>query len=131
MADPDHEVAVIGAGPGGIAAAHQLLKKGITDFVILERGDDFGGSWRDNHYPGLEVDIPALWYHCLSRPTPTGPDCSRLAGRCIATSATPRADWDSMTTCGPTQRWYSRNGMSAPSCGGCTSGTGRSSGRAS
>ncbi|WP_099023032.1 flavin-containing monooxygenase [Mycolicibacterium palauense] len=56
------EVAIIGAGPGGIAAAHLLRRRGITDLVILERGDDFGGTWRDNHYPGLAVDIPIFWY---------------------------------------------------------------------
>jgi cation diffusion facilitator CzcD-associated flavoprotein CzcO len=58
----DFEVAIIGAGPGGIAAAYLLRKAGITDLVILERADDFGGTWRDNHYPGLTVDIPILWY---------------------------------------------------------------------
>ena len=30
--------------------------------MILERAEDFGGTWRDNHYPGLTVDIPSLWY---------------------------------------------------------------------
>lgn len=58
----DVEVAIIGAGPGGIAAAHLLRRRGITELVILERGDDFGGTWRDNHYPGLAVDIPIFWY---------------------------------------------------------------------
>lgn len=58
----DVEVAIIGAGPGGIAAAHQLRRRGINDLVILERGGDFGGTWRDNHYPGLAVDIPIFWY---------------------------------------------------------------------
>jgi cation diffusion facilitator CzcD-associated flavoprotein CzcO len=56
------EVAIIGAGPGGIAAAHLLRSRGIDDFVIVERADDFGGTWRDNHYPGLAVDIPIFWY---------------------------------------------------------------------
>lgn len=70
MADPDYEVAIIGAGPGGIAAAKLLLDKEITDFVILERGDDFGGTWRDNHYPGLAVDIPVLWYQLSFAPNP-------------------------------------------------------------
>ncbi|EHI11161.1 flavin-containing monooxygenase [Mycolicibacterium thermoresistibile] len=59
---PEYDVAIIGAGPGGIAAAHKLRRRGITDIAILERGDDFGGTWRDNHYPGLAVDIPILWY---------------------------------------------------------------------
>ncbi len=62
MTHPDFHVAVIGAGPGGITCGHLLRRHGITDFVILERGDDFGGTWRDNHYPGLAVDIPSLWY---------------------------------------------------------------------
>lgn len=70
MADPDYEVAIIGAGPGGIAAAKLLRDKGITDFVILERSHDFGGTWRDNHYPGLAVDIPVLWYQLSFAPNP-------------------------------------------------------------
>ncbi|MUM18080.1 NAD(P)/FAD-dependent oxidoreductase [Mycobacterium sp. CBMA271] len=62
MSDVDCQVAIIGAGPGGIAAAHYLLERGIDDFVILDRADDFGGTWRDNTYPGLAVDIPVLFY---------------------------------------------------------------------
>ncbi|MFW0792021.1 flavin-containing monooxygenase [Gordonia sp. CPCC 205333] len=62
MTTPDHSVAIIGAGPGGICAAVLLKKKGIDDFVILDRADDFGGSWRDNHYPGLGVDVPGFTY---------------------------------------------------------------------
>lgn len=68
MDDVDYEVAIVGAGPGGIAAAKLLLDKGIDDFVILERGHDFGGTWRDNHYPGLAVDIPVLWYQLSFAP---------------------------------------------------------------
>ncbi|MGB3286357.1 flavin-containing monooxygenase [Mycolicibacter algericus] len=75
MADPDHLVAIVGAGPGGIAASKQLLDAGIDDFVILERADDFGGTWRDNHYPGLAVDIPVMWYQLSFAPNP---DWSRL-----------------------------------------------------
>jgi cation diffusion facilitator CzcD-associated flavoprotein CzcO len=67
---PDYLVAIIGAGPGGITAAHLLRKHGITDFIVLERGDDVGGTWRDNHYPGLAVDIPTLWYQFPFSPNP-------------------------------------------------------------
>lgn len=70
MGESRYEVAIIGAGPGGIAAAHLLRERGITDFVILERADDFGGTWRDNHYPGLAVDIPTLWYQLSFAPNP-------------------------------------------------------------
>ena len=60
--EPDYEAVVIGAGPGGIAAGVTLQKASITDFVILERADDVGGSWRDNTYPGIAVDVPATSY---------------------------------------------------------------------
>jgi cation diffusion facilitator CzcD-associated flavoprotein CzcO len=75
VSEPDYEVAIIGAGPGGIAAAHHLREKGIDDFAIIERAGDFGGTWRDNHYPGLAVDIPSLWYQLSFAPNP---DWSRL-----------------------------------------------------
>jgi cation diffusion facilitator CzcD-associated flavoprotein CzcO len=42
VTEPTYEVAIIGAGPGGISAAHLLRTKGITDFVILECAADFG-----------------------------------------------------------------------------------------
>ena len=73
--EPIHEVAIIGAGPGGITAAHLLRRNGINDFVILERAGDVGGTWRDNHYPGLAVDIPSLWYQF---PFARDPGWSRL-----------------------------------------------------
>jgi cation diffusion facilitator CzcD-associated flavoprotein CzcO len=59
---PDVEVAVIGAGLGGIGMAIALRRAGIEDFVVLERASDIGGTWRDNTYPGIAVDIPAQAY---------------------------------------------------------------------
>src|SRR5579884_4268818 len=58
----DHEVAIIGAGLGGIGMAIALRRAGLDDFVVLERAADIGGTWRDNRYPGLTVDIPAQAY---------------------------------------------------------------------
>jgi cation diffusion facilitator CzcD-associated flavoprotein CzcO len=58
----DHEVAVIGAGLGGIGAAIALKRAGIEDIVLLDRASDIGGTWRDNTYPGIAVDIPAQAY---------------------------------------------------------------------
>ncbi|AMU75749.1 flavin-containing monooxygenase [Mycobacteroides abscessus] len=60
--EPDYDVAVIGAGPAGIAAAAKLRMAGIDNFVMIERADDVGGSWHENHYPGLGVDIPGVTY---------------------------------------------------------------------
>jgi cation diffusion facilitator CzcD-associated flavoprotein CzcO len=59
---PDHEVAIIGAGLGGLGMAAALKRKNIQDFVIYERADDIGGTWRDNTYPGIAVDIPVFAY---------------------------------------------------------------------
>ena len=71
----DHEVVVIGAGPGGIAAGILLKRAGINDFVIVERAGEVGGSWRDNTYPGIGVDIPSIAYqYSFAR----NPDWSRF-----------------------------------------------------
>jgi cation diffusion facilitator CzcD-associated flavoprotein CzcO len=59
---PDHEVAIIGAGIGGLGMAAELKRRNIQDFVIYERADDIGGTWRDNTYPGIAVDIPVFAY---------------------------------------------------------------------
>lgn len=57
-----HDVAIVGAGFGGIGMAIRLIQAGQTDFVLIEQADDIGGTWRDNHYPGCACDIPADLY---------------------------------------------------------------------
>jgi cation diffusion facilitator CzcD-associated flavoprotein CzcO len=60
---PEHfHIAVMGAGPGGISTAYQLLQRGITDFVVLEKGAGPGGTWYHNRYPGAECDIKSHLY---------------------------------------------------------------------
>ena len=59
---PEHEVVIIGSGFAGIGAGIRLRQAGITSFVILESAGDLGGTWRDNHYPGIAVDIPSSSY---------------------------------------------------------------------
>ena len=44
---------VVGAGFSGLAAGVQLRNAGFTDFVILEKADGVGGTWRANTYPEL------------------------------------------------------------------------------
>lgn len=56
------DVAVIGAGFGGIAMGHRLKREGRRSFVLLERADDIGGTWRDNSYPGCACDVPSHLY---------------------------------------------------------------------
>src|SRR3954452_6762842 len=60
MSNP--RVVIVGAGFGGLAAAIELRRHGIEDVVILERGSDLGGTWRDNTYPGAACDVPSHLY---------------------------------------------------------------------
>ncbi len=53
---------IVGAGVSGIGAAIELKRRKVKDFRIIEQADDLGGTWRDNHYPGVAVDIPAPNY---------------------------------------------------------------------
>lgn len=56
------EVAIAGAGFGGLCMAVKLKLAGIDDFVILEKADEVGGTWRDNTYPGAECDVQSHMY---------------------------------------------------------------------
>ena len=55
-------VAILGAGFSGIGMAIKLQEAGIRDFVLLERAEAVGGTWRDNTYPGAACDIPSHLY---------------------------------------------------------------------
>jgi cation diffusion facilitator CzcD-associated flavoprotein CzcO len=68
---PDHvRFAIAGSGFAGIGAGIRLKKEGIHDFVILERADDVGGTWRDNTYPGCACDVPSHLYSFSFEPNP-------------------------------------------------------------
>src|SRR3954470_9703610 len=68
---PDEvEVAIVGAGFSGLAMAHRLREDGETDFVVLERARDVGGTWRDNTYPGCACDVPSHLYSFSFAPNP-------------------------------------------------------------
>lgn len=74
MAQHEHvRVAVIGSGFGGLGAAVRLRREGITDFVVLERADSVGGTWRDNSYPGCACDVPSHLYSFSFAPNPEWP----------------------------------------------------------
>jgi cation diffusion facilitator CzcD-associated flavoprotein CzcO len=55
-------VVIVGAGFGGIAAAVELRRHGISDVTILEKASDFGGTWLQNTYPGCACDVPSHLY---------------------------------------------------------------------
>ena len=56
------EVAILGAGFGGMCMAAQLQEAGIRDFRIIERAGDFGGTWYWNRYPGAQCDVESYIY---------------------------------------------------------------------
>ncbi|HWF53216.1 MAG TPA: NAD(P)/FAD-dependent oxidoreductase [Solirubrobacteraceae bacterium] len=53
---------IVGAGFGGLAVALELQRRGIEDFVILDRQRDVGGVWAANTYPGAACDVPSEIY---------------------------------------------------------------------
>jgi cation diffusion facilitator CzcD-associated flavoprotein CzcO len=55
-------IAIVGAGFSGLGMGIRLKQAGIHDFVVLERADDLGGTWRDNDYPGICCDVPSHVY---------------------------------------------------------------------
>jgi len=56
------DVAIVGAGFGGLCAAIKLRSSGVDSLVILERNAEVGGTWRDNIYPGCACDVPSHLY---------------------------------------------------------------------
>ncbi|WP_121255946.1 flavin-containing monooxygenase [Nocardioides ferulae] len=61
---------VVGAGFAGLCAAIKLTEAGEADFLVVEKGDDVGGTWRDNTYPGAACDVPSQLYSYSFAPNP-------------------------------------------------------------
>jgi cation diffusion facilitator CzcD-associated flavoprotein CzcO len=56
------EVAILGGGFGGMLIAARLQEAGITDFRLIERAGDLGGTWYWNRYPGAQCDVESYIY---------------------------------------------------------------------
>jgi Predicted flavoprotein involved in K+ transport len=56
------DVLIIGSGFAGLGAAIKLAQGGNHSFVVIERGSEVGGTWRDNTYPGAACDVPSHLY---------------------------------------------------------------------
>ena len=80
-------VVIVGAGMSGVCVAVKLKEAGFGDVTILEKGDDIGGTWRENTYPGLSCDV---------------------ASRAYCYSFAPNAEWTSLFPPGPEVRAYFR-----------------------
>ncbi len=62
--------AIVGSGFAGLGMARALKREAIDDFVVLERADEIGGTWRDNTYPGCQCDVASTLYSFSFAPNP-------------------------------------------------------------
>ena len=69
----DFRVAIVGAGFGGVLAAIRLEQAGIP-YTVFEKNDAFGGTWYENSYPDLRVDVPNHFYSYSFEPNPDWSD---------------------------------------------------------
>lgn len=118
QADPadNVEVLIIGAGFSGLCMAAQLRRAGETSFLVLEKADEIGGTWRDNRYPGCACDVASHLYSLSFAPRsdwtrmyPTQPELlayqqgivadEGLAPHIRLNTAMRRADWDAAASC--------------------------------
>jgi cation diffusion facilitator CzcD-associated flavoprotein CzcO len=63
----DFRVVVVGAGIAGLFMAEKL-KRARIDFTVYEKAGEVGGTWRDNTYPGLYVDVLSRQYEFPFQP---------------------------------------------------------------
>ena len=76
MTTPEHHrIVIVGTGFAGLGSAIRLKQRGEHDFVLLERAERLGGTWRDNSYPGCACDVPS---HLYSFSFALNPDWTRL-----------------------------------------------------
>jgi cation diffusion facilitator CzcD-associated flavoprotein CzcO len=120
MSVRDVRVVIAGSGFGGIAMAARLHARAMDDFVVLERGSDVGGTWRDNTYPGAACDVPShlysfsfatnpAWTHAFSPQPEIQAYLKRVARdhgvleRCLFGAEMHSATWDEVSA-----RWHVR-----------------------
>ena len=95
-----HRIVIVGSGFAGLGMAIGLKRAGIEDFVVLERADDLGGTWRDNTYPGCACDIPSNLYSFSFAPNRDWTRFFAGSGRSWATCAAAPSATGSPRICG-------------------------------
>src|SRR5207245_9012230 len=67
LADRKFRVVGAGAGVSGLFMA-ETLKRARIDFTVYEKAGEVGGTWRDNTFPGLFVDVLSRQYEFPFQP---------------------------------------------------------------
>src|SRR5437868_12870253 len=69
-ATASYDVIVIGTGFAGLGMAIKLKEEGRERFLVLEKADSVGGTWRENTYPGCACDVQSHLYSFSFAPNP-------------------------------------------------------------
>lgn len=56
-----YDVLILGGGVAGIAAAQQLTKAGITNYLIVEAHEELGGRMRSYDFAGTNIELGCNW----------------------------------------------------------------------
>ena len=58
----DVDVAVVGAGFGGLLTGARLRQLGVDGVRLIDKAADVGGTWYWNRYPGIACDVESYVY---------------------------------------------------------------------
>lgn len=61
MSKREYDVAIVGAGFAGMYLLHRIRALGMSARII-EQGNDVGGTWYWNRYPGARCDVESMQY---------------------------------------------------------------------
>jgi cation diffusion facilitator CzcD-associated flavoprotein CzcO len=56
------DVAIIGAGFGGLLTGARLREAGVDSIRLIDKAADVGGTWYWNRYPGIACDVESYVY---------------------------------------------------------------------
>ncbi|UZE96315.1 flavin-containing monooxygenase [Alkalimarinus alittae] len=66
----EYDIVILGSGFSGLCMAIKLKEAGISSFIMLEKSNDVGGTWRENTYPGCACDVQSHLYSYSFEPNP-------------------------------------------------------------
>lgn len=68
--EPDVETLIIGTGFAGLGMAIRMQAEGFSDFILIEKEPEVGGTWFVNTYPGCACDVQSHMYSFSFEPNP-------------------------------------------------------------